>query len=81
MFSLGETPYGEMRGVDAIQYIEQGQRLQRPPLCPPHIYEIMHNCWNYIPRDRPTFYVLRDFFSRDPDYQNIVELIQTEHIS
>ncbi|KAI8122408.1 Tyrosine-protein kinase shark [Lucilia cuprina] len=81
MFSLGEPPYGDILGRDAIQLIENGQRLPQPHLCPDHIYKIMQNCWNYKPKDRPTFRYLTDFFARDPDYQNILELIKTENIS
>ncbi|XP_075167012.1 SH2 ankyrin repeat kinase [Haematobia irritans] len=81
MFSLGEPPYGDIRGVEAIQLIENGQRLPKPHLCPTHIYEIMFSCWNYNAKDRPTFRYLTEFFARDPDYQNIVELIKSEHIS
>uniref|UniRef100_A0A1A9WHW4 Tyrosine-protein kinase n=1 Tax=Glossina brevipalpis TaxID=37001 RepID=A0A1A9WHW4_9MUSC len=81
MFSLGEAPYGDIRGVDTIQLIESGHRLPQPTLCPIHIYKIIQNCWNYKAKDRPTFRYLTDFFSSDPDYQNIVELIKTTHIN
>lgn len=81
MFSLGESPYGDIRGIDAIEIIEKGERLPQPHLCPDDIYDIMQGCWSYKPKNRPTFRFLRDYFSRDPDYQNIIELIQTEHIS
>ncbi|XP_013108716.2 tyrosine-protein kinase Shark [Stomoxys calcitrans] len=81
MFSLGEPPYGDIRGVEAIKLIENGERLPQPPLCPGHIYEIMLSCWNYKAKDRPTFRFLTEFFARDPDYQNILELVKTEHIS
>lgn len=81
MFSLGEPPYGDIRGVDAIELIESGQRLQKPPKCPENVYKIMENCWNYKPKDRPTFRYLTDFFAKDPDYQNLVELIKSTHIS
>ncbi|KAM7345659.1 SH2 ankyrin repeat kinase [Cochliomyia hominivorax] len=81
MYSLGEPPYGDILGREAIQLIEHGRRLPQPQLCPLHIYKIMQNCWNYKPKDRPTFRYLTDFFARDPDYQNILELIKTENIS
>ncbi|XP_055855577.1 tyrosine-protein kinase Shark [Episyrphus balteatus] len=81
MFSLGEPPYGDIRGVDAIELIESGQRLQKPLKCPDNVYKIMENCWNYKPKDRPTFRYLTDFFANDPDYQNLVELIKSTHIS
>ncbi|XP_037946729.1 tyrosine-protein kinase Shark [Teleopsis dalmanni] len=81
MFSLGEPPYGEIRGVDAIKLIENGHRLSQPIYCPDQVYEVMKNCWNYKPKDRPSFRYLTNFFAKDPDYQNIMELIKSEHIS
>ena len=81
MFSLGEPPYGDILGREAIQLIESGQRLCQPVNCPNNIFKIMQNCWNYKPKDRPSFRYLTDFFSRDPDYQNIMELIKSKNIS
>lgn len=81
MFSLGQAPYGDMRGVDAIKLIEKGYRLSQPKLCPDNVYKIMENCWNYNPKDRPTFRYLTEYFSKDPEYQNLSELIKSEHIS
>ncbi|XP_055373140.1 tyrosine-protein kinase Shark [Condylostylus longicornis] len=81
MYSMGEPPYGDMRGVDAIKLIEEGKRLSQPALCPDNVYKIMEHCWNYKPKDRPTFRYLTEFFASDPDYQNILELVKSEHIS
>lgn len=60
--------------------IESGKRLQRPELCPDNVFNIMENCWNYKPKDRPSFKYLTEYFSKDPDYQNLTELIKTEQI-
>lgn len=81
MFSLGAPPYGDMKGVDVIKSIEAGQRLPKPTMCPDNVSEIMESCWNYYPRNRPTFKQLTQLFLDDPDYQNITELIQTGDIS
>jgi serine/threonine protein kinase len=81
MFSLGMPPFGDMKGVDVIAQIEKGHRLPKPDLCPDETYELMKNCWNYQPRDRPSFKYLMEKFSKDPDYQNIVLLIESNHIS
>lgn len=81
MFSYGLAPYGDMKGVDVIKLVEIGQRLAKPTKCPDNVYQIMENCWNYNPKDRPSFRHLTQFFANDPDYQNLIELINTEHIS
>lgn len=81
MFSYGLAPYGEMKGVDAIKLIEIGERLARPEKCPEHVFGMMESCWNYSPKDRPTFRYLTQFFASDPDYQNLLDLIPTEQIN
>ncbi|XP_068626165.1 tyrosine-protein kinase Shark [Battus philenor] len=74
MFSYGKQPYGEKRGIEAIQIVENGQRLERPEDCPDEIYQVMLDCWAYSPDLRPTFSKLVDVFSQHPDYMNISQL-------
>ncbi|CAD7088533.1 unnamed protein product [Hermetia illucens] len=81
MYTYGLAPYGEYNGTQTIKYIEDGRRLPKPADCPSDIYKVMENCWNYNPRDRPTFRYLTEYFLKDPNYQNLSELIQSEHIS
>ncbi|KOB77829.1 putative tyrosine-protein kinase shark [Operophtera brumata] len=74
MFAFGKQPYGDMRGIEAIQIVENGQRLERPEDCPDEIYQVMLDCWAYNPDLRPTFSQLVDVFSQHPDYVNISQL-------
>ena len=32
-----------------------GKRLEKPRLCPPKIYSLMLDCWNIIPKSRPSY--------------------------
>lgn len=80
MFSFGQPPYGDMKGVDVIKIVDKGIRLTKPDACPENVFKKMEDCWNYSPRDRPTFRHLTEFFSNDPDYQNLVEMIKTQNI-
>lgn len=80
MYSFGMPPYGEMNSQEVIQMIERGDRLPKPLDCPANVYDIMSSCWNYSPKDRPTFRYLTEFFSNDPEYQNMVDLIKTQNI-
>lgn len=80
MWSFGQTPYGDMKGADAIELVKQGIRLSKPDACPDCVFAKIQDCWNFEPRDRPTFRHLTEFFSNDPDYQNLVELIKTQNI-
>ncbi|XP_063220076.1 tyrosine-protein kinase Shark-like [Bacillus rossius redtenbacheri] len=81
MFSYGQQPYGDMRGVEVIQLVENGERLSQSPRCPDEVYRIIEQCWAYLPRDRPTFSQLYQTFSSDPEYINMKELIPFETIS
>lgn len=74
MFSYGQQPYGEKKGIEAIQIVESGERLERPDDCPDDIYQVMMDCWEYNPGSRPTFSKLVDVFSQHPDYVNISQL-------
>jgi len=42
--------------------LRQGYRLEKPDNCAPEVYEIMLECWNEDPQDRPTFSQLRTKF-------------------
>lgn len=75
MYSFGESPYGDMKGSDAIKLIDAGERLKQPEACPDNIYKIMLDCWNADAQKRPTFSELLDFFAADSEYTNIRELL------
>lgn len=75
MFSMGAPPYHDMKGVDVIKLIEDNQRLSQPDLCPDKVFEIMKSCWNYNPKNRPTFKFLTRFFTDDIEYQNLQDMV------
>lgn len=52
---LGVKPFQGVKNNDVIGKIENGERLPLPPLCPPRLYSLMSQCWNYEPSKRPTF--------------------------
>ncbi|XP_041355788.1 tyrosine-protein kinase HTK16-like [Gigantopelta aegis] len=74
MFSLGMPPYGDMKGIEVIQFIERGKRLSKPEKCPDQVYEKMLECWSMKPECRPTFNDLNVHF-KDPVYASIHSLI------
>lgn len=81
MYSFGEPPYGNMKGADVIKMVEKGSRLSKPDACPDNVFNIVSSCWNYDAKDRPTFRFLTDFFSNDPEYQNLIGLFKTQNIN
>ena len=51
-----------------VQFLENGGRLERPPLCPVEIYVKMLRCWDIDPRCRMTFETLQFEFRRLQGY-------------
>jgi len=76
MFSYGQQPYENMKGVEVVGILEKGERLQRTPRCPEEVYKTMEMCWAYEPKERPTFSHLSKIFASDSDYENFKDFIK-----
>ncbi|KAJ1155011.1 hypothetical protein NDU88_007747 [Pleurodeles waltl] len=67
--TFGKMPYSGMTGMQVVQQVERGYRMPQPPSCPKELYDIMLECWNSVPDNRPTFetlqWKLEDFFESD----------------
>ena len=57
IFFLAEAlPYADIAGLpELVNYLETGQRLEKPPLCPQSLYDLMLRCWEQLYQFRPTF--------------------------
>ena len=53
--SYGGPPYPGMTNFEVVTKTEQGYRMSPPPGCPEKFYDMMLNCWQEDPKDRPTF--------------------------
>ncbi|OXA52829.1 Vascular endothelial growth factor receptor 3 [Folsomia candida] len=63
VFSLGEIPYpGTNWTEDFVRKLRQGNRPPKPDLADDAIYNMLIECWRYVPADRPTFTELKVFF-------------------
>eukprot|EP01137_Pigoraptor_chileana_P003033 Opistho-2@42657 len=60
MFSFGETPYPGVSNSDIYKHILAGHRLTRPSACPRDVYDILRECWEREPTERPAFNQLAD---------------------
>lgn len=49
------SPYPGVDLGDVYSLLESGYRLESPKLCPLSIYNIMKDCWQWRPNDRPDF--------------------------
>jgi len=80
MFYLGEAlPYMNIAGLrELVNFLETGQRLEKPPLCPQDLYELMLWCWNQHYQFRPTFSeIKRDLKKFQRSQQQLV--INSDH--
>uniref|UniRef100_A0A1I8GN13 Protein kinase domain-containing protein n=1 Tax=Macrostomum lignano TaxID=282301 RepID=A0A1I8GN13_9PLAT len=44
-----------MSNTETLQELETGYRMPRPANCSEELYDIMLNCWDETPEERPTF--------------------------
>ncbi|XP_065224645.1 plexin-A4-like [Planococcus citri] len=56
ILSLGGVPYPTFRSMDKlIKDLKSGYRLEQPPNCSLKTYNLMCECWHYLPEKRPHF--------------------------
>lgn len=55
IFTLGGTPYPTVPIEQLMDYLTHGQRMMQPNHCPTELYDLMRQCWDLSPEDRPTF--------------------------
>lgn len=53
--TYGMSPYPGVDLTDVYHMLEKGYRMECPPGCPPKIYELMRQCWQWHAHERPTF--------------------------
>lgn len=70
--TFGRVPYPGMNNAEVMKQVTNGYRMPKPqakpgPPCPDKLYEIMLQCWNAHPEQRPSFetlqYQLEDLYS------------------
>lgn len=54
---------GKSLSGDLIEHLEAGNRLSKPELCPPDMFNVMERCWRETPEERPTFQELLTLFT------------------
>lgn len=55
IFTLGGNPYPSVPVEDLFHKLRQGHRMGKPPYGGDEMYQIMCNCWQQVPNQRPTF--------------------------
>ena len=63
--SNGEIPYGSIEDDNDVREIKiSNERLPRPTICGNQLWDIINDCWNINPQDRPCFRSLKRHLSR-----------------
>ncbi|GMS96634.1 hypothetical protein PENTCL1PPCAC_18809, partial [Pristionchus entomophagus] len=68
--TLGGTPYAGWPAAELLTRLKRGERMDRPENCSEKLFEVMCNCWEAQPSDRPTFTQLRKQFAEQLDDVN-----------
>jgi len=57
LFTYGAQPWAGLNGQQILDAIDSPnfQRLEQPELCPKNYYDLMQQCWDHEPDNRPTF--------------------------
>lgn len=55
MATLAEVPYQGLANDQVMSYVKEGKKMQRPENCPDILYDLMCECWEDYPNNRPTF--------------------------
>ncbi|XP_068734081.1 tyrosine-protein kinase SRK3-like isoform X1 [Montipora capricornis] len=59
IFTIGGSPYPRINGRRIMELLNEGYRMPKPNHVAETLYQLMLNCWQQEPHDRPTFEQLR----------------------
>jgi len=61
---VGGSPYPGINGREIANKLQQGYRMPKPQHVDHQLYQIMLQCWQENPDDRPTFSMLKDTITK-----------------
>ncbi|XP_053602954.1 tyrosine-protein kinase transmembrane receptor Ror2 [Plodia interpunctella] len=75
IFSFALQPYFGMTHEEVVRFLKDGNVLACPDNTPRCVYDLMKQCWNHHPSDRPNFRVI---YQTLDNIQMILERTQSE---
>lgn len=60
LFSLAKTPYPNVSPTNLVQWLSDGNRLDKPQYADNKLYDVMLRCWQQKPTARPNFTQLQE---------------------
>ncbi|XP_043547427.1 tyrosine-protein kinase TXK isoform X4 [Chiloscyllium plagiosum] len=70
VFTEGRMPFENKSNAEVVDEISRGERLYRPSLASPSVYQIMYSCWHEKPDGRPSFRELLDLINKITMYDH-----------
>nr|XP_022295663.1 uncharacterized protein LOC111105594 [Crassostrea virginica] len=80
LFTMGHVPYPGKSNDDVMKYVKGGGRLERTPLCPFPVYDLMMQCWYVDSEFRPNFSSIENELQRIYNEEELSSLITYEDI-
>ncbi|XP_054264255.1 angiopoietin-1 receptor-like [Macrosteles quadrilineatus] len=72
--TLGGFPYPTVNDFDLLNFLERGNRLEKPDIVSSNLYSVMQVCWSERPDDRPSFTELVSYLSPSSDRHVYVQI-------
>ncbi|KAL5012543.1 hypothetical protein ScPMuIL_011094 [Solemya velum] len=76
--TYGMSPYPGVELTEVYHLLERGYRMERPAGCPANVYELIMRCWQWEPKDRPTFKEIKNSLENMFDKSSISEEVEKE---
>ncbi|XP_073974449.1 tyrosine-protein kinase Abl isoform X2 [Rhodnius prolixus] len=76
--TYGMSPYPGVDLTEVYHMLEKGYRMECPPGCPPKIYDLMRQCWQWEPQDRPTFQEIHHALENMFQESNIIDEVEKQ---
>ncbi|XP_048773677.1 tyrosine-protein kinase ABL1-like isoform X2 [Ostrea edulis] len=76
--TYGMSPYPGVELTEVYHLLERQYRMDRPAGCPANVYELMMRCWQWDPKDRPTFQEIHNSLEHMFDKSSLNEEIEKE---
>uniref|UniRef100_A0A8C5PZP8 Tyrosine-protein kinase n=1 Tax=Leptobrachium leishanense TaxID=445787 RepID=A0A8C5PZP8_9ANUR len=76
--TYGMSPYPGIDLSQVYELLEKDYRMERPEGCPEKVYELMRECWQWNPLDRPSFAEIHQDFETMFQESSISDEVEKE---
>ncbi|KAF6022807.1 hypothetical protein EB796_018884 [Bugula neritina] len=61
LLTRGNVPYPGISNSEMLNHLQSGHRLHKPTYTCPKVFDVIKECWNEDPLERPSFSQLKEF--------------------